>query len=266
MKKHTVARRRGTPARPGPAGRAAGAGTAGDAGSPGGAGVAASAGGAGSAASAGGAGSADGASKPTRKGRETDEAFRAAARKVFACDGYLNARISDIAAEAGKSVASFYNYYDTKAALLVALAEDFHTEATEMAVLPYRSGLAPPDALREAVAGFWRTYAKRRGELIGVFQAAMLDPEFLSRWLDIRAEAITRIAGEIRRAQAAGFCPGIDPVLTASALSAMLEHFCYIWLGQGGERVEASFDDERAIDTLATIWVKSVYWLPQPPS
>ena len=236
MKKHTVARPRGNGAQPGPAGTGGGPGTAG------------------------------GAGKPTRKGRETDEAFRAAARKVFARDGYLNARISDIAAEAGKSVASFYNYYDTKAALLIALAEDFHTEATEMAVLPYRSGLAPPDALREAVAGFWRTYAKRRGELIGVFQAAMLDAEFLNRWLDIRAEAIARIAGEIRRAQAAGFCPGIDPVLTASALSAMLEHFCYIWLGQGGERVEARFDDERAIDTLATIWVKSVYWLPEPPA
>jgi hypothetical protein len=27
--------------------------------------------------------------------------------------------------------------------------------------------------------------------------------------------------------------------------------------------VEARFDDERAIDTLATIWVKSVYWLPE---
>jgi hypothetical protein len=26
---------------------------------------------------------------------------------------------------------------------------------------------------------------------------------------------------------------GTDPVLTASALSAMLEHFCYIWPGQG---------------------------------
>jgi len=24
------------------------------------------------------------------------------------------------------------------------------------------------------------------------------------------------------------------------------------------------FDDDRAIDTLATIWVKSVYWLPDP--
>jgi len=201
---------------------------------------------------------------PTRKGRATDEAFREAARTVFARDGYLNAKISDIAAAAGKSVASFYNYYDTKADLLVALAEEFHAEATQMAVLPYRSGLTRQEALREAVAGFWRTYAKRRGELIGVFQAAMCDPAFLDRWLDIRAEAVARIAGQIRRAQAEGYCPGVDPVLTASALSAMLEHFCYIWLGQGGERADVAFDDEAAIDTLATIWVKSVYWLPEP--
>ncbi len=203
--------------------------------------------------------------RATRKGRETDEAFREAARTVFARDGYLNAKISDIAAEAGKSVASFYNYYDTKADLLIALAEEFHAEATQMAVLPYRSGLTRQEALREAVAGFWRTYAKRRGELIGVFQAAMLDEEFLDRWLDIRAEAVARIARQIRQAQSEGFCPGVDPVLTASALSAMLEHFCYIWLGQGGERAVVQFDDERAIDTLAAIWVNSVYWRPERP-
>ncbi len=197
-----------------------------------------------------------------RKGRETDEAFRQAARHVFAREGYLNARISDIAAEAGRSVASFYNYYDTKADLLIALAEEFHAEATQMAALPYRSGLAREEALRQAVAGFWRTYAERRGELIGIFQAAMLEGEFRDRWLEMRAEAITRIAAEIRRAQAEGYCPGADPVLTASALSAMLEHFCYIWLGQGGELGDVTFDDERALDALATIWVKAVYWRP----
>ena len=60
--------------------------------------------------------------------------------------------------------------------------------------------------------------------------------------------------------------------MTASALSAMLEHFCYIWLGQGGEqlgqageRADVPFDDERALDALATIWVKAVYWRPSPP-
>ena len=199
--------------------------------------------------------------KATRKGRETDEAFRDAARAVFARDGYLNAKISDIAAAAGRSVASFYNYYDTKADLLIALAEEFHAEATAMAVLPYRAGMSHEEALRQAVAGFWRTYSARRGELIGIFQAAMVEGRFRDRWLEIRGEAVGRIAAQVRRAQSQGFCPGVDPVLTASALSAMLEHFCYIWLGQGGEK-DVPFDDERALDALATIWVKSVYWRP----
>jgi AcrR family transcriptional regulator len=198
----------------------------------------------------------------TRKGRATDEAFKEAARRVFARDGYLNAKITDIAAEAGRSAASFYNYYDTKADLLIALAEEFHAEATSLAVLPFRAGLARPEALREAVGGFWRTYAKRRGELIGIFQAAMVEGRFRDRWLELRGEAITRIAGEVRAAQARGYCPGVDPVMTASALSAMLEHFCYIWLGQGGEK-DVAFDDERALDAVATVWVKAVYWRPE---
>ena len=198
----------------------------------------------------------------TPKGRATDEAFKEAARVVFARDGYLNAKITDIAAEAGRSAASFYNYYDTKADLLIALAEEFHAEATSLAVLPFRAGLARPEALREAVAGFWRTYAKRRGELIGIFQAAMVEGRFRDRWLELRGEAITRIAGEVRAAQAHGYCPGVDPVMTASALSAMLEHFCYIWLGQGGEKGVA-FDDEQALDAVASIWVKAIYWRPE---
>ena len=140
---------------------------------------------------------------------------------MFARDGYLNAKISDIAAAAGRSVASFYNYYDTKADLLIALAEEFHAEASQLAALPYRAGLSGEEALREAVAGFWRTYAKRRGELIGIFQAAMVEGRFRDRWLELRGEAITRIATAVRKAQADGYCPGVDPVMTASALSAI---------------------------------------------
>ena len=75
---------------------------------------------------------------------------------MFARDGYLNARITDIAAAAERSVASFYNYYDTKAGLLIALAEEFHAEATQLAVLPCRVGLVGEEALREAIAGFRR--------------------------------------------------------------------------------------------------------------
>ena len=92
--------------------------------------------------------------RPPGRAWQTDEAFREAARLVFARDGYLNAKISDIALAAGRSVASFYNYYDTKADLLIALAEEFHAEASQLAALPYRAGLSGEEALREAVAGF----------------------------------------------------------------------------------------------------------------
>lgn len=204
-----------------------------------------------------------GAARPapaTRKGRETDAALREGARAVFARDGYLNARVRDIAAEAGKSEASFYNYFDGKAELLGALAEDFHAETTRLAELPFRAGRPPQEALREAVAGFWRTYAARRGELIGIFQAAMVDPEFSARWLRIRARALRTIAAGIRRAQREGYCPGADPELTASSLSAMLEQFCYVWQVQGGDLIDSECTDERAIDTLTSVWLHAVYW------
>ena len=143
--------------------------------------------------------------------------------------------------------------------MLIALAEEFHAEATQLAILPYRVGLAGEDALREAVAGFWRSYASWRGELMGIFQAATIEGRFRDRWLELRGEAIARIATAIRAAQSDGYCPGVDPLLTASALSAMLEHFCFIWLGQGGEK-DIPFDDQRALDAVCTIWVKAVYW------
>ncbi|WP_299491010.1 TetR/AcrR family transcriptional regulator, partial [uncultured Gordonia sp.] len=57
----------------------------------------------------------------TRKGHRTEEAFLAAARECFATLGYLNTKIADISAAAGRSTASFYNYYDNKEQILEAL-------------------------------------------------------------------------------------------------------------------------------------------------
>jgi hypothetical protein len=47
--------------------------------------------------------------------------------------------------------------------------------------------------------------------------------------------------------------------MTGSALSAMLERFCYVWPGQGGEK-DVPFDDAVALDAVATAWVKAIYW------
>ena len=125
------------------------------------------------------------------------------------------------------------------------MAEEFHAEATQLAALPYRVGLAGEEALREAIAGFWHTYAKRRGELIGIFQAAMIEGRFRDRWLELRGEAIARIATAIRAAQSDGYCRGVDPVLTASALSAMLEHFATSGSGKAARKISRSMTTGR---------------------
>lgn len=74
------------------------------------------------------------ASEPTpasRKERaaQTEIALKEAARRVFARSGYLNAKISDITAEAGRSAGSFYKHFTGKQDVLQALLSDWLAQA-----------------------------------------------------------------------------------------------------------------------------------------
>jgi AcrR family transcriptional regulator len=196
------------------------------------------------------------------KGARTAAAFQEAARRRFAIDGYLSAKVEDIAREADRSPASFYNYFDSKADVLAAIARDFHEDTRRLIAVPYRQGQSHRDAVTEAITIFWTNYRDRLGALSGVFQASMVDPDFLEQWRKIRADAIAFIARGIEDAQAAGFCPGVDPQMTGSALSSMIEHYCYVWLAQDGDSIDVEFDEQRAIETLVNIWYHAIYWRP----
>ncbi len=54
----------------------------------------------------------------TSRGQRTQAAIGAAARRVIARKGILATTVADIAAEAGRSTASFYNYYDSNEAMV----------------------------------------------------------------------------------------------------------------------------------------------------
>lgn len=70
---------------------------------------------------------------PTRRGRRTQAAIATAARAVIARKGILAATVADIAAEAGRSTASFYNYYDSKEAMVRQWALRFRDQANQRA-------------------------------------------------------------------------------------------------------------------------------------
>jgi AcrR family transcriptional regulator len=204
----------------------------------------------------------------TKRGERTKESFRSGARQVIAQKGFLRTTISEIAAAAGRSPASFYNYYDSKEALLEELADDFRVDTLKRQQMTIEPGTPIYDVMLASAAAYWESYKTHLAELVGVFQVAMVDDRFAQRWRDIRVAGIETIKSGIDRAQAAGYCPGIDPWLTAGALGSMFEHFCYVSLAQGGAFSHRSVDETMAVKTIAAVWFHAVYWTaetaPQP--
>jgi AcrR family transcriptional regulator len=195
---------------------------------------------------------------PTLRGRQTQAAIDAAARAVIARKGILATTISDIAAEAGKSTASFYNYYESKEAMVREWAVRFRDEARERSRAAARPGLTNWERSCEAAAAHWNTYRNRLAEIISVSQLAMISDDFAEYWADICSLPISLITDTIKQAQRQGFCSADDdPHLVAVAMVSMLNQFCYTKLS--GETTAATIDDEACITTLATIFYRTIY-------
>jgi AcrR family transcriptional regulator len=195
---------------------------------------------------------------PTHRGRRTQAAIDTAARTVVARKGILATTIADIAAEAGRSAASFYNYYDSKEAMVRQWALRFRDEANQRALSATGHGLTNRERAHEAAAAHWHTYRNRLAEVISVSQLAMVNDDFAQYWAEMCAISISFIAESVRRAQAEGYCPDDDPQLIAEAIVAMFNQFCYIQLS-GPNRQTSAPDDEACIKTLANIYYRAIY-------
>ncbi len=195
---------------------------------------------------------------PTRRGRQTRAAIDMAARRVIARKGILATTIADIAAEAGRSAASFYNYYDSKEAMVRQWALRFRDEANQRAVSVTRHGMSNRERAQEAAAAHWHTYRNRLAEVISVSQMAMVNDDFARYWSEICSIPISFIAESVRRAQAEGYCPDDDPQLIAEAIVAMFNQFCYIQLSGANGDARAP-DDQTCIRTLANIYYRAIY-------
>src|SRR3954453_1112819 len=113
------------------------------------------------------------------KAEETAAALKEAARRQFVERGYLNTKITDITAAAGRATGSFYNHFASKEELLEALLRDMLAAADEAVVddAGHDADFSKRSAIRWHVESYWRFYQAHLPEMIAVKQAAMLDPE-----------------------------------------------------------------------------------------
>jgi len=195
---------------------------------------------------------------PTLRGRQTQAAIDAAARAVIARKGILATTISDIAAEAGKSTASFYNYYDSKEAMVREWAVRFRDEARERSRAAGEPGLTNWERSYQAAAAHWNTYRNRLAEIISVSQLAMISDDFAEYWADICSLPIELITRMVKQAQHKGFCSREDnPQMVAIAMVSMLNQFCYTRLS--GDAAVGAVDDDACITTLANVFYRTIY-------
>jgi AcrR family transcriptional regulator len=170
---------------------------------------------------------------------------------VFGRSGYLDAKITDIAAEAGRSVGSFYKHFAGKDELLQALLADWISEAgQELAGHEAGSDLSEESALHARVAVYWHTYRAHLPEIRALGQAAQVSPAFAGQLARFRHAQLDTMRDHLERLRADGFdLPG-DPAVLASAFNALLEGFCAIWIAGVGEPIGRALGDDEAINTL----------------
>ncbi|WP_435590207.1 TetR/AcrR family transcriptional regulator [Nocardia sp. bgisy118] len=180
------------------------------------------------------------------KSVETEQALKEAALRVFAERGYLNTKITDITAAAGRAAGSFYNHFASKEDLLTALLRDMADAGDVRAEGEgHEPDFSDPDAVRYHIAGYWQFAREHVAVLRSVDQAALVNAEFARRMGQFAREQRADIADHVEGFAAAGLRLPSTPdaslammfLLTQALLAAV-------------EDGTVDLDDDQAVDGL----------------
>ncbi len=194
----------------------------------------------------------------SRKGVETRARLVAAAKEVFEQDGFLDARISDIAERAGLSHGSFYHYFDSKEEVfreVAAEVEERLSEPFNSVILDPSSTASPYERIREAIRQHLESYRDEARIMRVIEQVSRFDEHVNAMRNERHRYYGAQVADSIRSLQRRGFVdPELDPVIAATGLGAMTYRFPEIWFVQG--LLECEFDD--GVDQLTRLFVNAL--------
>ncbi len=184
----------------------------------------------------------------------TPKRLVAAARVVFERDGFYNARLSDISAEADVAAGTLYNYYRSKHELF---RDVMKIVAEELTAVPAQhvSGRRDPVGRLEEVNRVYVAAFRRNARIMTLlYQASEDDEEIRALGEEIARHFQDRAVAAVRDWQRAGLAyRDLDAVYTAHALTFMVERVALAWLSG-----HVDYDEDRMVDTINKIWVRAL--------
>jgi AcrR family transcriptional regulator len=198
----------------------------------------------------------------TAKGQRTVATLTAAARRVFERDGFLHARVTDIAEEAGVAHGTFYSYFDSKEEVFRKVVLELMEDVVEQARAPRDGSRIPAyDSIRAANRSYVLVFRENARLMLAWAHVATSSP-VLAELLQQQKDAfVSRAERGIRRLQEQGLADReIDARYAAKALGSMVNEFCAQWFGR-----DLDFELETAVETLSLIWARAI-GLNVPPA
>lgn len=186
-----------------------------------------------------------------------------AAREIFEEQGFLNARITDIANRAEQSHGSFWYYFTSKEQvfreLATAVDERLFAPLDEVILAESATQTAPQERIREATRRHLEAYKREAKMMDLIEQVSRHDAEINALRLARHKSHTERVTKAIRQLQRAGVADAsLDPKITALALGALTQRFAELWFVHG--IVDCTM--EHAVEQLSRIYENALQLSP----
>jgi TetR/AcrR family fatty acid metabolism transcriptional regulator len=176
-----------------------------------------------------------------------------AAVRVFAQEGFYNAKVSQIAHAAGIADGTIYLYFKSKDDLLISLFEDRMERINANLREALASEASAPARLRRVVRLHLELIESNRHMAEVICVELRQSSKFIKEYANPKfGEFLRLIANAVAEGQARGeLRADLDPPIIARALFGALDEIALAWLVKGKDRIDLS----RAAEQLGQVFI-----------
>lgn len=195
--------------------------------------------------------------KPS-KGDRTSQAILDSAVELLAERDISEITIDELASGAGISRSAFYFHFESREAVLHVLSEQLVGELyATLGAWTQDHSEAPGEALRNATAGSVAIWRRHGAVLRAAVRARETNPQMRAFWNDAAKQFMGSVAEHIEAERASGAALPAPPAARtlARVLVSMNDEVFY----EHSRSRRSSTADREIIDTLTTVWLRSIY-------